>query len=60
VNLRTAFDVKSTEFALFVKNVGDAHPNYGEQYSIAGFVPGRLRWTTGVPRTYGIEFSRKF
>jgi iron complex outermembrane recepter protein len=60
VNLRTALDVKSSEFALFVKNVGDTHPNYGEQYSIAGFVPGRLRWTTGVPRTYGIEFSQKF
>jgi iron complex outermembrane recepter protein len=60
LNLRTALDVKSSEFALFVKNAGDAHPNYGEQYSIAGFVPGRLRWTTGVPRTYGVEFSQKF
>ncbi len=60
VNLRAGLDYKSTEFALFVKNVGDEHPNLGQQYSIGGFVPGRLRWTTGVPRTYGVEFSWRY
>jgi iron complex outermembrane receptor protein len=60
INLRTALDYKSMEYALFVKNVGDAHPNLGEQFSIGGFVPGRLRWTTGVPRTYGVEFSWRY
>jgi outer membrane receptor protein involved in Fe transport len=60
VNLRAALDFKSMEYALFVKNAGDAHPNLGQQYSIGGFVPDRLRWTTGVPRTYGIEFSWRY
>jgi outer membrane receptor protein involved in Fe transport len=60
LGFRTAFTTGNAQFALFVRNALDQHPNYGEQYSIGGFVPDRLRWSTGVPRTYGLEISHTF
>ena len=52
--------VHSVTVAFFVKNTGDAYPDFSEGFSIAGFDPGRLRWNVGVPRTYGVELSQKF
>jgi len=60
VNLRAALIAGMTQFAPFVQNVGDVHPSLSEAYSIAGYDPGRLRWATGVPRTYGVEVSQRF
>jgi len=60
VDVRTALNRGPIEAALFVKNLGDAHPNFSEGYSIGGFVPGRLRWNTGTPRLYGFEVTATF
>jgi iron complex outermembrane receptor protein len=60
VNLRTALRQGPIEYALFVKNLADAHPNLGDQISGGAEFQGRPRWDTGPPRTYGIEFRAKF
>jgi len=60
VDFRAAVTIRNTQFAAFVKNIADQHPDYSEQDSAGGYVPGRLRWTTGVPRTYGVEVSQHF
>lgn len=60
VNMRLELIDAGTQYAFFIKNVGDVHPNLSEGFSIGGFDPGRLRWIEGVPRTYGIEVSQRF
>ena len=60
INLRTALRRGTYEYAVFVKNLADAHPNLGDQISGGAEDPGRPRWDTGPPRTYGVEFRAKF
>ena len=60
INLRTALRRGPIEYALFVKNLADAHPNLGDQISGGAELQGRPRWDTGPPRTYGVEFRAKF
>jgi outer membrane receptor protein involved in Fe transport len=55
-NLRTALRHGSMEYAVFVKNITDAHPNLGDQLAQGAEYPGRPRWEVGPPRTYGVEF----
>jgi outer membrane receptor protein involved in Fe transport len=55
-NVRAALRHGPIEYAVFVKNLTDAHPNLGDQLSQTAEYPGRPRWETGPPRTYGIEF----
>jgi iron complex outermembrane recepter protein len=60
VNLRAAIQRESIEYALFVKNAGDVHPNLGDQLSNGAEDPGRPRWETGTPRTYGMDIRLRF
>jgi iron complex outermembrane recepter protein len=60
VNLRAAIQRGGIECALFVKNAGDVHPNLGDQLSNGAEDPGRPRWETGAPRTYGIDIRSRF
>ena len=48
------------EYALFVKNMGGAHPNLSDELSQAAEDPGRPRWTEGPPTSYGIEMRVTF
>lgn len=60
VDLRAALRRRLVEYAIFVKNLADAHPNLGDQISGGAEDPGRPRWFTGPPRTYGVEVRAKF
>jgi iron complex outermembrane recepter protein len=60
VNLKSGFRQGKFEYALFVKNIFDVHPNLGDQLSAAAEDPGRPRWFTGPPRTYGFDIRAKF
>jgi iron complex outermembrane receptor protein len=60
VNLRAALQRGELEYALFVKNAGDVHPNLGDQLSNGAEDPGRPRWETGTPRSYGIDIRLRF
>jgi iron complex outermembrane recepter protein len=54
-NVRASLQRSSFEYSLFIQNLADAHPNLGDQLSQAAEDPGRPRWETGVPRTYGVD-----
>jgi outer membrane receptor protein involved in Fe transport len=60
VGVRSGIRKNSLEFAFFIKNLFDAHPNLGDQLSNGAEDPGRPRWETGPPRTYGVDIRVRF
>jgi iron complex outermembrane recepter protein len=60
VNLRASLTTGALEYALFVKNLTNAHPNLGDQLSQAAELPDRPRWAVGAPRTYGVSVRWEF
>lgn len=59
-DFRTSLIQGRIQYSLFIKNIGDVHPNLGDQLSQAAEAPGRPRWEIGPPRTYGVEFQETF
>jgi iron complex outermembrane recepter protein len=60
VGVRSGFRKDSLECAFFIKNLFDVHPNLGDQLSNGAEDPGRPRWETGPPRTYGVDIRMRF
>jgi iron complex outermembrane receptor protein len=60
VGVRSGIRKDSLECAFFIKNLFDVHPNLGDQLSNGAEDPGRPRWETGTPRTYGVDIRVRF
>jgi iron complex outermembrane receptor protein len=60
VGIRSGIRRDSLECAFFIKNLFDVHPNLGDQLSNGAEDPGRPRWETGPPRTYGVDIRARF
>jgi outer membrane receptor protein involved in Fe transport len=60
LGVRAGIRTDSLECAFFIKNLLDAHPNLGDQLSNGAEDPGRPRWETGQPRTYGVDIRVRF
>jgi len=60
VNLRLGLQRGPWEAALFVANLANTRPNLGDQSPLAVEDPGRPRWQTSAPRTYGLDFRTHF
>lgn len=60
VGVRSGIRTDSLECAFFIKNLFDVHTNLGDQLSNGAEDPGRPRWVTGAPRTYGLDIRVRF
>jgi outer membrane receptor protein involved in Fe transport len=60
VALRSGIRKDSLECAFSIKNLFDVHPDLGDQLSNGAENPGRPRWETAPPRTYGVDIRVRF
>jgi outer membrane receptor protein involved in Fe transport len=60
LGIRAGIQNDSVQWAFFIKNLFDAHPNLGDQLSNGAEDPGRPRWEVGPPRTYGVDLRMRF
>jgi iron complex outermembrane receptor protein len=60
VDARLGTTLNSWKFALYAKNIGNEHPNLGDEISELVQTFGRPRYVVGPPRTIGIEVRKSF
>jgi len=60
LNLRIGITRGAWEAALVANNVQNTRPNYGDYLSLFGEAPGRPRWMTSLPRSFGVDLRSRF